>query len=199
MRFRQREGSDLARRVLRCDDEERLRQPPRLTVYGHLPLLHRLQERTLRLGCRAIDLIGKHQLGKNGTRMEPKPPAVALEYGDPDHVRREQVARKLNSGVLEPQQSGEQMCQGGLADTWEVLDQQVPAGEEAGQRLLEFIVLSQDDGPRRGQHPLRHQLRRHAREASLPDRLWLASDSPAGRQPRGEILSFHGMYQPPLD
>ena len=49
-------------RVLRRDDEERLGQRVRVPVDGDLALLHRLEQRGLRLGGGAVDLVGDHDV-----------------------------------------------------------------------------------------------------------------------------------------
>ena len=56
------------RRVLRGDDEERIGQLARLALDGDLVLLHRLEQRALRLRRRAVDLVGEHDLREDRAR-----------------------------------------------------------------------------------------------------------------------------------
>src|SRR4029077_8665447 len=48
-------------RVLRRDTEKRRAEPPRLALCRHLALLHRLEERRLRLRRGAVDLVGEKE------------------------------------------------------------------------------------------------------------------------------------------
>jgi hypothetical protein len=70
LRFRQAVGTDLLVRILCRDDKERLGQRMGDPIDADLTLLHGLEQRALRLGTGAIDLIGQQQLGEN--RSTPK-------------------------------------------------------------------------------------------------------------------------------
>ena len=61
LRLGQRERALELDRVLRREHEERLGQRVRLAVDGDLPLLHRLEQRRLRLRRRAVDLVGEER------------------------------------------------------------------------------------------------------------------------------------------
>ena len=61
----QRVGAFLLDRVLRGDDEERLRQVVGLLADGDLAFLHGLQQGGLRLGRRAVDLVGQEDVGED--------------------------------------------------------------------------------------------------------------------------------------
>jgi hypothetical protein len=41
---------------------------------GHLALLHRLEQRRLHLGRRAVDLVGEHDVGEDRAGLEAKLP-----------------------------------------------------------------------------------------------------------------------------
>ena len=72
LRFGQRIGAFLLDRVLRRQHEERLRQPVLLAAGGHLVLLHRFEQRGLRLGRRAVDLVGEDHVGEDRPAHEPQ-------------------------------------------------------------------------------------------------------------------------------
>ena len=76
LRLRQRIGALQLDGVLRGDHQERLRQRERLPLDRHLRLLHGLQQRRLRLGRGAVDLVGEQQVGEDGagagTRTGPR-------------------------------------------------------------------------------------------------------------------------------
>ncbi len=63
----------------------------------------------------------------------------------PDDVRRQQVAGELDAGVVKPEQACQQVSQGRLAHAREVLDQQMPAREQAGERHTQRVLLTEDD------------------------------------------------------
>ena len=58
----ERVGPFLLDRVLRRQHEERVGQRVAVAADGHLPLLHRLQQRGLGLGGRPVDLVGQDQV-----------------------------------------------------------------------------------------------------------------------------------------
>ena len=121
-------------RVLRGDDEERLGQRPRLPSSGHLVFFHGLQQRALRLGRGTVDLVGQHQLAKIGPGWKWNCPSVAVEDRDAEDVGRQQVAGELDALEVQPERCGQGMRQRGLADAGHVLDQQVAARQQAGER-----------------------------------------------------------------
>ena len=70
LRLGQREGALVLDRVLGGDDQERQRQRVRYAVHRDLALFHGLQQRRLGLGRGPVDLVGQHQLGRDGTGPE---------------------------------------------------------------------------------------------------------------------------------
>src|SRR5581483_11382491 len=145
LRFGQREGSHLVRRVLRGDHEEGLGQAARLAFGRHLVLLHRLEQRRLRLRRRAVDLVGEDELREHRTRMELEGRAVAVVDRHADDVGRQHVARELDAVEVEAQQLRQHMRERRLADAGEILDQQVPAREQAGEREPDLTLFAEDD------------------------------------------------------
>ena len=148
LRFRQRIGADLLDRVLRGDDEERLGQRARLAVERHLALLHRFEQRALRLRRRAVDLVGEHDRVEDRSRVEAERLRALVEDRHAEHVGRQQVARELDARVLEAERRRERLRERRLADARNVLDQQVAAGEQAGEREPQRLVLADDDAAR---------------------------------------------------
>ena len=133
LRFGKREGADLVHRVLRRDDEERLGHRIGVAVGRDLVLLHRLEQRALRLGRGAIDLVGQHELCEHRPSMEAELAALGLEHRHADDVCGQQVARKLDPLVDESERTCERMRERGLAHAGDVLDQQVTARQQAGE------------------------------------------------------------------
>jgi hypothetical protein len=58
--------------------KKRLRQLVRLAGDGHFPLLHGLQQGRLRLGRRAVDLVGQHDIGEDRPADELERPFLRL-------------------------------------------------------------------------------------------------------------------------
>ena len=65
-------GALVLDRVLRREHDERPRERVGLALDRHLPLLHRLQQRGLRLRRRAVDLVGEQEVREDrpGTELE---------------------------------------------------------------------------------------------------------------------------------
>ncbi len=78
----QRVGSFLLDRVLRGEHEERVGQLVAHAAHGDLPLLHRFQQRGLRLGRRAVDFVGQDHVGEQRA-LEEAELAAARSRGSP--------------------------------------------------------------------------------------------------------------------
>ena len=103
LRFGQRKRADLMLRILRRHDEKRRGQRVRHAIDRHVRLLHRFEQRALRLRRRAIDFIDQHDLRKQWTGMENKSLLFAVEDRIAHNVRRQQVAGELNPPEVQPQ------------------------------------------------------------------------------------------------
>ncbi len=145
MRLGQRKRADLVCRILRCDHEERFVERIGLAVRGDLVLLHGFEQRALRLGRRPIDFVGQHQLREHWSAVEPELSGLRLEDRDADDIGRQQVARELDALVAEAERRGERVRKRRLADAGNILDQQVTAGEQAGQAKANLLLLAEDD------------------------------------------------------
>ena len=95
--LRQWKGADLVRRVLRGDDEKRLRKGARVAVDRDLVFLHRLEQCALRLGRRPVDLVGEDQLREYRPRLEFEFAAGLPEHRDADDIGWQQVAGELDA------------------------------------------------------------------------------------------------------
>src|SRR5262245_23572499 len=87
-------------RVLRRENEEgRVERPGLLRDRDRL-LLHRFQQRALRLGRGAVDLVGEDNVSKNGSALKLEALAAALVVDDDlraEDVCGHQVGRKLDA------------------------------------------------------------------------------------------------------
>ena len=71
LRLRQRIGAFLLDRILRGQHEQRTFERMAYAADRHLILLHRLEQRRLRLRRRAVDLVGQDDVGEDGPGDEP--------------------------------------------------------------------------------------------------------------------------------
>ena len=97
LRLRQRVGALVLDRVLGGGDQERVGQRPRLALDRDLPLLHRLQQRGLRLRRRPVDLVGEQQVGEDRPGAE-----VELGGAGVEDQRAGDVAGHQVRGELQP-------------------------------------------------------------------------------------------------
>ena len=77
--------------------------------------------------------------------MEPERLRRTVEDRDPEDVGGQEVARELDARVLEAEGHRERLRQRRFADARDVLDQQMAAREEAGERELERIGFADHD------------------------------------------------------
>ena len=138
------EGADLLGRVLRRDDKEGPRQVARLAVHGHGALLHRLQQRRLRLRRRAVQLVGKQHLREDGPLAHHEAAALAVEHRQAGDVGRKQVVGALHALEIQPERRRQRRRQRGLAASRRVLDQKVAVGKDAGQRQLDSLPAAEE-------------------------------------------------------
>ncbi len=94
-------------RVLRREHREGLRQRVGRAVDRHPPLLHRLEQRRLRLGGRAVDLVAEHQVAEDRPRPEGERVPGVVEQAHAGDVRGHEVGRELDAAELEPERQAE--------------------------------------------------------------------------------------------
>ena len=97
LRFGQRIGPLVLDRVLRGDHEERRGERVRDAVGGHLPFLHRLEQRGLGLRWGAVDLVTEHEVGEQGSGAELELARLLIEDRRAGHVGRHEVGGELHA------------------------------------------------------------------------------------------------------
>ena len=97
LRLGQRVGAFEIDRVLRGDDQKRHAQRVGGTLHSDLSLLHRFEQRGLGLGCRAVDLVGKQQLGEDRSPAELEASLPLIVEKAPGYVARQQIGRELDA------------------------------------------------------------------------------------------------------
>ena len=77
--------------------------------------------------------------------MKPEATVVAIEHRDTDDIGRQQVARKLNPLIIEPEEFRQQVSERRFTHPGQVFDQQVAAREQARKREAQFATFTEDD------------------------------------------------------
>jgi hypothetical protein len=147
LRLRQGIGPFHLERVLGGEHEERLREGVLLLGDGDPMLLHRLQQRALRLRGGAVDLVRQDQVAEDGALLEAEAPLATLLDDDvgADDVGGHQVGRELDPRKAQVERLGDRAHQHRLAQPGHPLQQGVAAGQEADERLPHQLVLADDE------------------------------------------------------
>jgi hypothetical protein len=135
-------------RVLRGDGEERVGQRVGGLSHRHLALLHRLQQGRLRLGGRAVDLVGQQDVGEHRPFHEAEvPPAVLvlLQHVGARDVRGHQVRRELDPLEADIEDAGQRADHQRFGQPRHAHQQAVSAREDGGEDLFDDLVLADDD------------------------------------------------------
>ena len=132
-------------RVLRGEHEERLGHAVRLAADRDLVLLHRLEQRGLHLGGRAVDLVGEQQVGEDRAVLGPERAVAGLPDARADEVGGQQVGRELDAAERAAQHGGERAHGQRLGQARHALEQHVAAGQQRDEQALEHRVLADDD------------------------------------------------------
>ena len=111
----------------------------RLAVDRHLVLLHRLEQRRLRLRRGAVDLVDQQDVGEDRPGPELELVRALVEDVDARDVRREQVGRELDPREVDVERARERLREHRLPHAREVLDDHVPLGEQAEDAELERV------------------------------------------------------------
>src|SRR5262245_14617550 len=125
LRFRKRISSVMLDWILRRKHYEWTRQLIRLLLNGDVTLGHCFEERRLRFGSRAIDLVGKYHVGEDRSRLEFERARALVEDLQSEDVGRQHIGSELYAlkGAIEA--SRKSVREGGLSDAGNVLDKKV--------------------------------------------------------------------------
>jgi hypothetical protein len=133
--------------VLGGDHHERPGHRVGGAVDGDLALGHGLQQRRLRLGRGAVDLVGQHQVVEDGARAKGEGAVAPVPHAQAHDVGRQQVGRELHPAEAGVERRGQRLRQARLAHARHVLEQQVTLRHQAQQDQRDDVALALD-------HPL---------------------------------------------
>ena len=119
---------------------------PRLAERRHSLLLHRLEQRRLRLRRRAVDFVRQQQVGEHGPWMKREllPPVAFLQDVASRDVGRQQVRRELNPPEIQRQQSRQRFHEFRLPEPRQTFEQDMPAGEQRGNDFIDHLFLAEN-------------------------------------------------------
>jgi hypothetical protein len=131
--------------ILRGQHEKGRWKLERLVVNGDTTLLHRLQETALSSGGSSIDLIREEDVRKDRARAGLELRGLGIEQGHPEHVGWKEVTGELDPTKGETQASGQSVGQRGLPHAGNVLEEDMPSGQEGRQGKANHIPLAVED------------------------------------------------------
>ena len=142
LRVRQQLRTGSACRVLRGEDDKRLRDRMTDAVDGDLPFLHGLEQRGLRAGRRPVELVREEQIAEHRTGLIDELAAILLIDGIASNIGRQHVRRELHAPVIESQRAGKCQRHGRLADAGNILEQHMATGQQHRQHPDQNAVLA---------------------------------------------------------
>jgi hypothetical protein len=187
LRFGQRVGAFHLDRVLRGEHEERLFQRVARAAQGARVLLHRLQQRALRLRRRAVDLVGQDHLPEDRPAVQHEAARAVLgvhQHVRAEHVARHQIGRELDAREAQVEARGEGAHEQRLAQARRAFQQHVPSGEQPDQHVVDDRALADDHLADRPSQPVEGH--RRVAEALTDGSLGLVGHGSPLRARRGE-------------
>ncbi len=144
-------GALLLDGVLGGQDQEGVLQLVGGVADGDLALLHGLQQRALHLGGGAVDLVGQHEIGKEGPLVHGELTGLDVVHLGAHQVRRQQVGRELDARKAGLDGLGHGLDQQGLGQAGHAFQQDVAVGQQRDQDALDHGLLPHHDGVDVGQ------------------------------------------------
>ena len=112
---------------------------------GYLGVIHGLQERTLRLGCGSIHLVGENNIGKQRPGLKFKLMGILVVDGHSDDVSGKKIAGKLDTFKRAIQRPGKTLCEGCFANPRHVLNQEMAVGQQADDAQFNSLSFAFND------------------------------------------------------
>ena len=117
----------------------------RNAVAGDLALAHRLEHRALGTRRGPVDLVGKEDIGEDRAGDEREPLLLGVEQTPSRDIGGDQVAGELDSVEPAVERLGQRPGQKGLADPRDILQKEVPSGQERREKQVDRFTLAEDD------------------------------------------------------
>ena len=116
-----------------------------VAVDGDGALLHGLEQRALGLGGRAVDLVGEQERREDRPLDEVERVVLEVEDVRARDVGGHEIGGELDAVGLGAEDVGEGADEEGLGDAGDPFDEGVLAGEHGDERLVDGILLADDD------------------------------------------------------
>jgi hypothetical protein len=111
-------------------------------VHRDLVLAHGFQQRRLRLGSSAVNLVSQQNVAEDRAALEFKALLGGGIHGDAEYIAGQHVAGELHPLEVAVQSSCQGLRQGCLSYARHTFDQQVTSGKQRHQRQPYHLVLS---------------------------------------------------------
>ena len=115
-----------------------------LAFERHLSLLHRLEQRRLRLRRRPIDLVGEQDVGEHRARNEAERHGALVEDRAARDVGGHQIGCELHACEGHRANLRERTGDQRLPDAGQILDQHMPIREHREEDQLERVAFADD-------------------------------------------------------
>src|SRR5262249_15113476 len=145
LRLGQRVGALRLNGILGGHYQERLGNTVALAGDCDLSFLHHLEQRALHLRRSPVNLIGKEEIGEDGTQRRGKVTVFLVIDARSHQVRRHEVRRELNSPERSANSSGERLNGEGLGEPRDAFDEQMSLGQDGYQHTFQEMILANDD------------------------------------------------------
>ena len=131
-------------RILRRHDGEHIGKRMADAVDGDGLFLHDLEQGRLRLGRRAVDLVGHKNIGENRPGAKLKPARPQVKHVRAQDVRRHQVRGELDALAVDPQEAGDGPRHQRFGGARHPFEQDVAAANKGQQHELDVLALPDD-------------------------------------------------------
>ena len=132
-------------RVLGGQHKEWLRERVCVVIDRYLEVVHRLQEARLRLGGCSIDFVGQDDVREDRALLELELTLPGIVDRHAEDIGRKQIAGKLDPLEAAAQRSGEGLGKRGLADSRDVLYQEVSPSQQRDDGEAYRLRLPEED------------------------------------------------------
>ena len=139
-------GAFLLDRVLSGHDHEEVREFVCLPCHRDLPFLHGLEQGSLHLGGRPVDLVRQDQVVEDRSRLKAKlpfPVHTVIDLG-PRDVGRQEVRGELDAREARFKHLGNALDGTGLGQAGQSFDQNIAVGQEGNDQPFDHVFLSDD-------------------------------------------------------